>query len=418
MGRSCGERGVSGRRTPPDAARMKRATGAALLTAPLLLFLLISFVAPIGAFLWRAVSDTDVAPVLPRTVVALASWDGTGTPDEDAFAALVADLREARARDRETSAGLIPRAAARLNADKPGFRGLLPMTARRAEAPFEGSARDAVIAISEEWREAETWGAIRRAGGPLSSFHVLTALDLRQDAMGSIRAAPEDQSVFRAVLVRSLWISLLVTAACLVLGWPIAWLIATAGGRASTLLLAAVMLPFWISLVVRTAAWMVLLQREGVVNAALQGAGLIEAPLPLMMNRFAVVLAMVHILLPFMVLPLVATFRALDPRLPRAAASLGAAPWRAFLRITLPLSLPGVGAGCILVFIQALGFYVTPALLGGPNDQMLAWFVGFYATRSVNWGLAAALSLMLLVAVGLCVALYGKLAGFRRPGAA
>ena len=390
----------------------------ALPTAPLLLFLLVTFIAPIGAFLWRGVTDTEVAPVLPRTVAALADWNGQSTPEEPAFAALVADLRAARDHDRDTGAGSIPRAAARLNADYPGFRGLLPMTARRVAAPFEGSARDTLLAISEEWRAPETWGAIRRAGGPLSSFHLLTALDLRQDAAGHIAPVPDNQAVFRAVLLRSLWISLTVTACCLLLGWPIAWLIATAQGWKATVLLAAVMLPFWISLIVRTAAWMVLLQREGIVNAALEAVGVPGAPLPLIMNRFAVVLAMVHILLPFMVLPLVAAFRALDPRLPRAAASLGAAPWRVFLRVTLPLCLPGVGAGCILVFIQALGFYVTPALLGGPNDQMLAWFVGFYATRSVNWGLAAALSMMLLVAVGLCVALYGRLAGFRRPGAA
>ena len=387
-----------------------------LLTAPLLLFLMLSFVAPIGAFLWRAVSDTEVAPVLPRTIAALAAWDGTVAPDEAAFAALVEDLRAARERDRAGGAGGIARAASRLNADRPGFRGLLPMTARRVEAPFEGPARAAVLAISEEWGDAETWGAIRRAGGPLSSFHVLAALDLRQDAAGRVRAVPEDQRVFGTVLARSLWISLLVTGACLALGWPLAWLIATTRGWAGTLLLGAVLLPFWISLVVRTAAWMVLLQREGVVNAALGGLGI--GPLPLMMNRFAVVLAMVHILLPFMVLPLVAAFRGLDPALPRAAASLGAPPWRVFRRVTLPLCLPGIAAGCILVFIQALGFYVTPALLGGPSDQMLAWFVGFYATRSVNWGLAAALSLLLLVAVGVCVALYGRLAGFRRPGAA
>ncbi len=388
----------------------------ALLTAPLLLFLLLTFLAPIAAFLWRGVSDAEVAPVLPRTIAALADWDGATLPPEPAFAALIDDLREARARDRETGGGSIARAAARLNADRPGFRGLLPMTARRVEAPGAGSAQDTLLAISEEWRDVESWGAIRRAGGPLSAYHVLAALDLRRDATGAVQAVPPDQAVFRAILLRSLWISLLVTACCLLLGWPMAWLIATTRGWANTLLLGAVMLPFWISLIVRTAAWMVLLQREGVVNAALGGLGL--GPFPLMMNRFAVVLAMVHILLPFMVLPLVASFRALDPRLPRAAASLGAAPWRVFLRVTLPLSLPGIGAGCLLVFIQALGFYVTPALLGGPNDQMLAWFVGFYATRSVNWGLAAALSVMLLVAVGLCVALYGKLAGFRRPGAA
>lgn len=389
---------------------------AALLTAPLLLFLLLTFVAPIGAFLWRGVTDAEVAPVLPRTVAALATWDGAVVPGEDAFAALVADLREARARDRATGAGAIPRAAARLNADRPGFRGLLPLTARRVEAPFDGPARDAVLAISADWAAPETWGAIARAGGPLSSFHLLAALDLRRDATGLVRPVAEENRIFRAVLARSLWISVLVTFCCLALGWPMAWLIATVRGWAATLLLAAVMLPFWISLVVRTAAWMVLLQREGIVNAALGAIGI--GPLPLMMNRFAVVLAMVHILLPFMVLPLVAAFRGLDPRLPRAAASLGAPPWRVFLRVTLPLSLPGIAAGCLLVFIQALGFYVTPALLGGPNDQMLAWFVGFYATRSVNWGLAAALSILLLASVGLCVALYGRLAGFRRPGAA
>jgi len=385
---------------------------AALLTAPLLLFLLLTFVAPIGAFLWRGVTDAEVAPVLPRSIAALASWDGAAAPGEDAFAALVADLRAARA---ENPAGLA-RAAARLNADRPGFRGLLPLTARRVAAPFEGPARDAVLAVAPDWAEAETWGAIRRAAGPLSAFHLLTALDLRRDAAGAVAPLPEESRVFRAVLARSLWIALLVTACCLALGWPLAWLVATARGWAATLLLAAVMLPFWISLIVRTAAWMVLLQREGVVNAALGALGI--GPLALMMNRFAVVLAMVHILLPFMVLPLVAAFRALDPRLPRAAASLGASPARVFLRVTLPLSLPGIGAGCLLVFIQALGFYVTPALLGGPGDQMLAWFVGFYATRSVNWGLAAALSILLLAAVGLCVALYGRLAGFRRPGAA
>ncbi|MBW6397981.1 ABC transporter permease [Roseomonas sp. HJA6] len=384
--------------------------------APLLLFLLLTFATPIAAFLWRGVSDAEVAPVLPRTVATLADWNGTALPPEPAFAALVADLRDARARDRDTGGGSIARAAARLNADRPGFRGLLPMTARRVERPFPGPAQDAVFAISEDWRDIETWGAIRRAGGPLSAFHALTALDLQRDATGAVRPVPDNQAVFRAVLLRSLWISLLVTACCLLLGWPMAWLIATTRGWANTLLLGAVMLPFWISLIVRTAAWMVLLQKEGVVNAALGSIGI--GPLTLMMNRFAVVLAMVHILLPFMVLPLVAAFRALDPRLPRAAASLGAAPWLVFLRVTLPLCLPGIGAGCLLVFIQALGFYVTPALLGGPNDQMLAWFVGFYATRSVNWGLAAALSIMLLVAVGLCVALYGRLAGFRRPGAA
>ncbi len=377
------------------------------------MFLLLFFLGPIGAFLWRAVAEQEVAEVLPRTTSALAAWNGRDLPDDSAFAALVQDLREARARDAETGAGLVARAAARLNADMPGFRSLLPATARRV-VNAEADPRAAVLAASPEWQQAETWGAIRRAAGPVTDFHLLAALDLKRDAAGEVRAVQGEQAVFRGILLRTLWISLLVTLACLALGYPLALLIATAPPRAAPWLLGAVLLPFWTSLIVRTAAWMVLLQREGVVNAALQAAGLVQAPVPLLFNRFAVTLAMVHILLPFMVLPVYAVLKGLDPRLPRAALSLGAPPWRVFLRITLPLSLPGVGAGCLLVFIQALGFYVTPALLGGPNDQMLSYFIGFYANRSVNWSMAAALSVLLLGAVALLVALYGRLVGFDR----
>ncbi|MFC3126596.1 ABC transporter permease [Pseudoroseomonas globiformis] len=384
---------------------------AAALVAPLLLFLLLVFVLPIGAFLLRAVQEGEVAPVLPRTVAALAEWDGRAVPDDAAFAALAADLREARARDQQAGGGALARAAARLNADWPGFRSLLPMTARRIGAA-EGPPRQALTGISEDWATAAPWGAIRRAGGPISDFNLLAVLDLKRDAAGSIAAAQADEAIFRAVLWRTLWIGALATVICLAIGYPLAWLIATAPPRLVPWLLAGVMLPFWTSLIVRTAAWMVLLQREGIVNATLQGAHIIAEPLPLLFNRGAVLLAMVHILLPFMVLPIYGSLRALDWRLPRAALSLGASPLRTFLRVSLPLSLPGVGAGCLLVFIQALGFYVTPALLGGANDQMVPYFVAFYASRTVNWGLAAALSVMLLAAVAIVVALYGRLVGF------
>jgi putative spermidine/putrescine transport system permease protein len=383
---------------------MRRGVALALV-APLLVFLGLTFLAPIGLFLWRAVADGEVRPVLPRTLAALAGWDGTSLP-EAAFAPLAEDLRQARAQDQPGLA----RAAARLNADRPGLRGILPTTARMV-------SRDPDLPLVEaapEWGEVETWGAIRRAAGPLGDFHLLAALDLKRDATGAVHAAPPDQRGFVAILLRTLWISAAATAICLLLGYPLAWLLATAPPRWLPLLMAGVLLPFWTSLVVRSAAWMVLLQREGVVNAALLRLGLVEAPLPLLFNRFAVLLAMVHILLPFAVLPIYATLKQLDWRLPRAAASLGAAPLRGFLRVTLPLSLPGLGAGALLVFIQALGFYVTPALLGGANDQMLSWFVGFYATRSVNWGLAAALSLLLLAAVALVVGLYARLVGFEK----
>ncbi|WP_242662352.1 ABC transporter permease [Teichococcus deserti] len=386
---------------------------AAALVAPLLLFLLAVFVLPIGAFLTRAVQETDVAPVLPRTVAALSGWNGQGLPDDAAFAGLIADLKEARVRDQASGGGAIARAAARLNADWPGFRSLLPLTARRVVAA-EGPARETLTGINEDWGTALPWLAIRRAGGPLTDFNLLAVLDLKRDAAGDIAAAAEDAAIFRGILWRTLWIGALATFICLAIGYPLAWLIATAPARAVPWLLAGVLLPFWTSLIVRTAAWMVLLQREGVVNATLAALNITDGPLPLLFNRGAVLLAMVHILLPFMVLPIYASLKALDWRLPRAAVSLGASPMRAFLRISLPLSLPGIGAGSLLVFIQALGFYVTPALLGGANDQMVPYFVAFYASRTVNWGMAAALSCLLLLAVALVVLLYGRLVGFGR----
>jgi putative spermidine/putrescine transport system permease protein len=377
--------------------------------APLLIFLLVVFVLPIGTFLARAVQESDVPPVLPRTIAALSGWDGAASPGEPAFAALVEDLREARRRDQEAGGGSIGRASARLNNDWPGFRSLLPATARRVASPFQGEARAAVLAAAPEWGEVTPWAAIRRAGGPLSDFHLLAVLDLKRDAGGSIAAAPPDQSIFRAVLWRTIWISLCATAIALAIGYPLAWLIATAPARFVPWLLAGVLLPFWTSLIVRTAAWMVLLQREGVVNAALQSLHLAEGPLPLLFNRGAVLLAMVHILLPFMVLPIYASLIAIPRNLMPAAAALGARPLQAFRHVLLPLAMPGLLSGSLLVFMVALGYYITPALTGGAGDQMISSVIAFYATGTANWGMAGALGLFLLVPTTVLYIVYGRL---------
>ena len=157
-----------------------------------------------------------------------------------------------------------------------------------------------------------------------------------------------------------------------------------------------VLLPFWTSLLVRTCAWIVLLQSKGVVNDSLLWLGIIDEPLPLIYNRFGVCVAMTHILLPFMILPLYSVMKAISPAYMRAAASLGAPPLTAFLRVYLPQTLPGIGAGCLLVFILALGYYITPALVGGAADQMISYFIALYTTETVNWGMASALGAMLL----------------------
>jgi putative spermidine/putrescine transport system permease protein len=381
---------------------------AALLVLPLFAFLLACFVMPIGAMLARGVVDTEVAHILPQVTAALARWDGRGLPPEAAYAALAADIRAAR------SAGTLASAATRLNYDVPGYRTLMFTTARRlADAP-RGPARDALLAIDPKWGERDVWAALHRAGGPITDFYLLSALDLRRDASNAIVPAPADEAVFRNVLGRTLWISGMVTLVCLLLGYPVAFFIARQPPGRASLLLFLVLLPFWTSLLVRTVAWVVLLQREGILNNLLLSLDLIAHPLRMIFNRFAVYVAMVHVLLPFMVLPLYAVMKGISPSYVRAAWSLGAPPATAFRRVYLPQTLPGIGAGCLMVFIQALGYYITPALVGGADDQMISYFIAFYASRTVNWGMAAALSIMLLAATLALYAVYNRLIGIDR----
>jgi putative spermidine/putrescine transport system permease protein len=393
-----------------ELARAERARKlkAIALIAPLFVFLLLSFIGPIGALLSKSFIDTDLAALFPRVTAAIPRWDGNDVPDEATFAALIDDIRAAAA------AGTLARAATRLNYDVSGYRTLLFSTARNLPETPTSSARDTLRTINEKWGEAETWGAIARAAGPTTSLFLLGAVDLRREANGTIAAAPPEESIFVRVMARTFTIAAGVTALCLLLGYPLAYALAQAPARIANILLVLVLLPFWTSVLVRTSAWIVLLQREGVVNSALAQAGLIDAPLPLLFSRFAVFVAMTHVLLPFMVLPLFAVMKTIPPVHTRAAISLGATPATAFWRVYAPQTLPGIGAGVLMVFIQALGFYVTPALVGGANDQMVSYFVSFYASKTINWGMAAALSLVLLVATLVLYYLYDRLVGIDR----
>jgi putative spermidine/putrescine transport system permease protein len=389
-------------------AERARTLRAATLAAPLLLFLLLTFVGPIAALLTRSVVDTELSAALPGVARHMRGWDGRALPDEAAFAALVEDVRAARA------AGTLAPAATRLNYDMSGFRSLLFATGRQLPDRFEVSARETLIAIDARWGDPETWGAIARAAGPTTSLFVLAALDLRRTAAGQVVSVPRDEAIFVQVLGRTFAIAAAVTIQCLLLGYPLAYVLAQAPARIANVLLIGVLLPFWTSLLVRTSAWIVLLQHEGVINSALLQAGVIGTALELLYRRAAVYAAMTHVLLPFMVLPLYAVMKGIPPAHVRAALSLGARPAVAFWRVYAPQTLPGVGAGVLMVFIQALGYYITPALVGGPNDQMVSYFVAFYATRTINWGMAAALSLALLVATMTLYYVYDRLVGIDR----
>lgn len=211
----------------------------------------------------------------------------------------------------------------------------------------------------------------------------------------------------------TLQVALVVTVVTLLLAYPLSYVLTTVSAAAANLLMIMVLIPFWTSILVRSYAWMVLLGQEGIVNRVLVGMGLIEAPIQLLNTRFAVYVGMVHILLPFMILPLVAVMRGIDRSLLRAAENLGAPPSAVFRRVFLPLSLPGVAAGCLLVFILALGFYITPALLGGRKDVMISMLIQQQVTQ-LEWGFAAALALVLLVvALGVYV-LFVRLLGVER----
>lgn len=391
------------------AAEARRRTMALLLVAPLAIFLLLVFVVPIGALLTRAVQNPEIATALPRTVAALSNWDRKAAPADAAYAALAADLTQIA--DGEAMGAL----ARRLNTEIPGYRSLVAKTARAMPLTGDANAllapaqtRAKLIELDERWGDAAYWQAIAKNGGRYSPFYLLAALDHKQDGFGSIVPADPDQSIYLAVFGRTLLIGFAVTLFALALGYPLAYWISTLPERRANLAMILVLIPFWTSVLVRVAAWIVLLQSEGLVNRALIDTGLISQPLALLFNRVGVYISMTHILLPFMILPLYSVMKSIPPSYQRAAVSLGSHPFAAFWRVYVPQTYPGVGAGALLVFILAIGYYITPALLGGPNDQMVSYYVAYFTNVTINWGMACALGGLLLAATLVLYAIYGR----------
>ena len=388
-------------------ANRRRQLAAAALVAPLFLFLLATFLVPLGSILFQSVENTDVSRFMPRTSEAIRAWDGTGIPDEPVFEALARDLAEGY------EAKTIARAATSLNHQFSGFRSLVMGAARRADR-LEAPYREAFLALDPQWGETATWIAFERGSRPLTDRYLLAAVDLQRDESGAIVWMEENRRIYLDYLARTVWISLVVTVACLAIGFPMAQLMATSTPGTRRVLFALVLLPFWTSLLVRTAAWVILLQRNGAVNSTLEWLGVIEEPLELIFNRFGVYVAMTHVLLPFMILPMYSVMRSIPRDQLRASASLGARPLSTFLSVYLPQTLPGVGAGCLLVWVLAIGFYITPALVGGGRDQMLSFLIAEFTLRTANWHMAAALALVLLVMVAVFYPVIMRITGANR----
>lgn len=387
------------------AERFNRLKSKALIL-PLLLFLLLTFLLPIGALLLRSVDNPEVVGSLPRTVEAIASWDGRGLPEEAVYQAITLDIAEAR---RNQSLGDLSK---RLNMELAGFRSLVSSTARKLPLREEpASYQDALQEMDERWGDPAYWQVIRRNASSVTPYYLLAALDHRIDDLGELASATPDQAIYLDIFARTFWMSLVITAICLVLAYPLAYLLANLPTRQGNLLMILVLLPFWTSILVRVAAWIVLLQSGGLINSALISLGIIEQPLQLVFNRSGVYVAMVHIMLPFMILPIYSVMKGISPSYMRAAVSLGCHPFASFWRVYFPQTLAGVGAGCLLVFILSIGYYITPALLGSPNDQMISYFVAFYTNTTINWGMATALGGLLLAATLVLYVVYSWLVG-------
>ncbi len=376
-----------------------------MLVFPLLAFIFISFIVPIGSLFTRSVDDKLVNQVLPLTFEELKNWDGQNVPDEPLFAAMFMDLKNADKIE-------IGRVSTRMNYEKSGWKSLLKKTSRKMKNIDGPPYKDQMIKIHKRWGKVEFWQSLTAMKDPYTLGYYLNAVDLKYGYNKSIEQQPEKRQVYNLLWKRTLLVSLLVTVFCLILGYPVAHLLATLPLSKSNLLMICVLIPFWTSLLVRIVSWMVMLQQEGVVNDTLVAFGLPEEwRLPMMYNFTGTLIVMTQILLPFMILPIYSVMKTIPPSYMRAAQNLGATPTLAFLRVYMPQTLPGIGAGSILVFIVAIGYYITPELVGGKDGRLIGNFIAFHMQNTLNWGLAAAMGVVLLAGILILYWLYDKIVG-------
>ncbi|KAJ04118.1 ABC transporter permease [Sulfitobacter mediterraneus] len=493
---------------------------ALMLIAPLLIFVLLTFIAPIADMLFRSVENQIVSETLPRTTAALADWDATGDtpPPEPVFKDLYEDMFIAKERKLHTRLGSrlnyeltgvssLFRKSGRKVEDmgevyqdqfedlnkfwkkgenwnvlmgtsswlaaqnawdkksgqpqprleiKPEIAALLPQTSEKftlfaefvqvdendnlaKEDPWaivysalyddltaganvagysgEGAAelQEAAAAvgsfetvdftaaftkIDKDWASVDVWRTLQVYSPEFTAGYFLNAVDMQKTIDGP-EMRPENEQLYLKLFVRTLFMSLVITGSCILLGYPVGFILANLPARTANLLMILVLLPFWTSLLVRTSAWKVMLQQQGVVNDTLVWLGVVadDSRLALINNQTGTIIAMTHILLPFMILPLYSVMKTIPPSYLRAAKSLGATNWTAFWRVYFPQSVPGIGAGSILVFILSIGYYITPEIVGGTTGTFISNRIAYHISSSLNWGLAAALGAILLAVV-------------------
>ncbi|QYZ70273.1 ABC transporter permease [Neotabrizicola shimadae] len=392
-------------KTALAAAQARARRRAFLLVLPLLAFVILTFVIPIGQMLHRSIHHDGFSANAPAVSAWFAANPAGAAPDEAAYAALAEDFKAMKAAKTAGEAGT------RVNYTLPESRSLFTKTARDAD-DLAPPYKEAFLAIDPKWGDPAVWEAMRTSSSAYTADFYLIGADLERGPDGSIHRVQENQRIYIYLFVKTFVLSAVITGICLLLAFPVAHLLATLPMAKANLLMILVLLPFWTSLLVRTTSWIVLLQGQGVVNEMLIAMGFIgdDGRLKMIYNQTGTIVVMTHILLPFMILPLYSVMRVIPPSYARAARSLGATSWTTFRRIYLPQTLPGIGAGSLLVFILAVGYYITPALVGGADGQLFSNLIQFHMSKS-NWSMAAALSAMLLLGVLLLYWLYDRLVG-------
>jgi putative spermidine/putrescine transport system permease protein len=388
-------------------AERKNKLRALLLVAPLFLFLLITYVFPIGDMLFRSVDDRMITQMLPNTFKSLEKWDGKELPGEETYEAFYKDFYPL-AINKESG-----KLYQRLNYEKSGFSSGLKTTNRKIKDFEQGNYKEQFMKAHKIWKDVEYWTAMKNTAPNFSYAKYLKGFDLTFDQDRNIVRVDEDRRVHITLWLRTLKVAFWVTIFCFILAYPISHLLATLPMKYSNLLMICVLLPFWTSLLVRTSSWMVLLQQQGPINDLIVFLGLAsdDNRPELMYNVIGTFVAMTQILLPFMVLPLYSVMKTISPSLMRAGKSLGGTPLVSFIKVYFPLTIPGIGAGCLLVFILSIGYYITPALVGGASGSLISNTIAYHMKSSLDWAFASALGTMLLVGVLTIYWIYNKLVG-------
>ncbi|WP_187992945.1 ABC transporter permease [Vibrio harveyi] len=375
-------------------AERRKTIRSIMLTVPLVCFILLTFAFPILEMLYRSVDNRAIPQALPETIQALESWDYRGQPHPEVIAAFSHELLALY------QSKTLPKIANRMNIEVSGMRSLMMKTGRKlSRLESLPASMTELSKLDKRWTETKYWAAFKNLSGAITLSHYLAALDMQVNEFGEIEAQPEKRQIYVDLFFKTFWMSVLITLICLVMAYPVAYLLANLPDKRANLLLIVVLLPFWTSLLVRTTSWIVLLQNQGVINDLLIWSGLTSERIQMIHNTFGTVVSMVHILLPFMILPLYSVMKGISPTYFRAARSLGATPLVAFAKVYMPLTLPGIGAGALLTFILSIGFYITPALVGGRSGQMISNMIAYHMQTSLNWGMAGALGGLLLFVV-------------------